>query len=568
MERRKVLAKLGGLVSAGGLVVLGSSEFEEPRDPPVDRSPPTATPRTPGEPPDSPGPTPDPSTEPPPTATADPSPYERELDVVEDLGCSPAGDRACEDAIADALEEGVLFRFPEGRYRFDSSLVVRGYRLVGFAGDPEADVRLVPPNGFNSVLLDVADVGHVDFTDIDVDVGAQRTTAGLRFTTQRGFNVENVTYHGRGDHPDDDVAHAFFLAVENPDGEGRLRNVVAKQGSAIGHYKTGDGRAGVWIGPAHHGVAYIEDCEFAEFGNNGLYTSRNPGDVRVEGGVFRNNNVCGVRLSGEGSYVRDATIEVDFESYTGPTTRLNSSFRTRGVVVEQGPFDNDAGVVVENCTIDVGDSPNPGPAIDVWPTGKTVTVTDSTLRTNGDAPVVYRHPAVHQGRHEPASGARWVRLVDVDATGTNSRFPVVYLADASGSLLRNCELAQSGDPRNGVGLLRSPWTLVDGGQIQVEGYPVTIEGSLETPEQCSCLVLFGTQPVVSAGFDSPTVDEVSLSTCQNRPDAIESGHLSGTELRSCLSAATVESNGESDGFVGITDVQTDSVTVRYDRHAE
>jgi hypothetical protein len=202
--------------------------------------------------------------------------FERVVDATE-YGADPSGESLSTGAINDALGDGTLVVLPPGRYRIDSSLN-QWNGTAGLYGD--GDVELVPVKGYNDAVVNVSPDRFL-FENIDIDIRADDTVAGFAIRASERFHVEDVTFRGRGTHPDSDVANGFSVRVEEPNGTGIIRNVTAKKGSAIGRYKAGDGRVGVYCGPSNEGTVKIENCHFEEFGNNGLYCSRTPGNVQV-----------------------------------------------------------------------------------------------------------------------------------------------------------------------------------------------------------------------------------------------------------------------------------------------
>lgn len=399
------------------------------------------------------------------------------LNVVDDLGCAPDGSRPCDDTIRNNIGDDTLFSFPTGRYRFADAINVRDKARIGFRGDE--DVRFVPPSGFGGRLLDIADVGKVVFRGIDFDISAKNTTCSLRIITRDGFRIEDVTYHGRGTHPTEEVPFAFYLAATGRRSLGVLRNAVATRGSAVDRYKSGKGRGAVWIGENHRGTIRIEDCRFEEFGNNALYCSRTPGNVQVQGGFYRNNNVSAVRISGRGSYVDGARIVADFDAYFGPQPGTESTFRTRGVVVERGSQTPPPGVVVRNCDIYISKSPSPGPGVSVWPTGQTVKIENTRIRVDEPVPAVHREAAIEQGEndHPPSTGERWVHLDEVSIVGNAKQTPIVLVLDGSRSTIRRSVIKHRKGDREGIAFLRSRNVTIAGGRVETSGPPIIISRS-------------------------------------------------------------------------------------------
>ena len=414
--------------------------------------------------------------------TTTPDPFEREVDVVEDLGCDPGGEEPCGATLASAAEGKSLFRFPAGTYRFEEHTVLVELSSIGFVG--EGDVTFLPPKGFNHRLLTVY-AGTILFENIDVDLSASNTTAGMTLIAQDRLRVEGVQFRGRGDHRDPQVVNALSLGVRDPQGKGIVRNLVARKGSAIGHYKNGNGRVGVWVGHNHGGVLRLENCRLEQFGNNAIYASRCPGRVHVVDSTLRNNNVSSVRISGAGSYAENVDIEVDLRKYDGPRTRMDDQFNTRGIIVEQKNAEKPPGAEVRNCDVRILNSPSSQDVIDVGNTGRSLAVRDTNIRIDVDGtPAVWKKSPQKDGDNS-------VVLENVTITGDAAGSSAVFLNGAENSVLRNCTIEQTGSLRDGITLVNSPRSLVDGGSVDTTGYPLVLEVEDEFPP---CLFMLGSTP--------------------------------------------------------------------------
>ncbi len=472
-----------------------------------------------------------------------------EVNVVDDLGCDPTGTEPCASKLQRGLEDGVALLFPEGTYRLEDRLDISGFGSIGLVGD--GAVRLVPPNGYNSVLIDVGEVSRFLLRGIDIDINATDTTAGVRVICRDSFEIEDIEYLGRGEHPDNRVVHSMILGLTTASGRGLIRNFRALKGSAIGHYKNGDGRAGISIGPWNFGTVRIEDCHLEEFGNNGIYASRTSGNVEVIGGLFRNNNVASIRISGNGSFVSGATVEVDMGTYTGPLTQLDSQFNTRGIAIEQGPADKQNGALIRDCTIRIKDTPRSKGGINLFPTGRTVTVRNTTVEVDADGvPAVYRSPLESQGRFEPTAGPHWVDLENVRITGSAGGLAGVMLYDAPDSVIRNCTIEQTGPDRDGIFMVDSISTLIDGGSVTTTRYPFVVEvnGQAETD---SCLLQFESNPQVQpSSSSSGPIRSGSTVTIDENEYRVDGGGL--LEIRSCVAGGDLAQLSNRENTLAIT----------------
>jgi hypothetical protein len=447
--------------------------------------------------------------------------FDRVVDAVDDLGLDPTGERPVTDRLDAALEAGTLVVFPEGRYRFDGGIDLSGARL-GLLG--EGSVTFVPPRGFSDLLLD----GNTDGLDrvllenIDIDIRSPDTTTGIRLACTRRFHVQDVRFLGRGvSRSPGGTVSAFLLAVREARGRGVLRNAVAKKGSRIDGYAGGDGRIGVWVGWSNKGTVRIEDCDFREFGNNGIYASRTPGDVEVVDSYFLNNNVAGVRIGGEGSYAENCTVEIDMDRYTGPLSRTLRGLNTRGIVVEGGlakPGPSlPAGAEIRGCTLVARSSPMAQSVIEQSPQARSLLVVDTDVRCDIDGtPAIRRGPPgsipYRPDRRTPPL-PHWTRLRNVRVTGDASGGEAVDLRRAPASSLEGCRVEASGANRDGVVLAHSPDSAVRKSGIRTSGQPVVLWVEPETPPDRRLLCLDPESSLERLDADEPgeaLVDSPSL----------------------------------------------------------
>ncbi len=423
--------------------------------------------------------------------------FGRVIDAVEDAGCDPSADDPCGQQIRQAIEDGVRIDFPPGTYRVTEPVEVTDVDRIGFSGTGEATFR--PDEKYNDVVFRF-DVGELLFKNFDIDIRAPETTTGVEVFASRRLQVENVRYVGRGAHPDPNVTNALSVACTAPDATGVVKNVVAKKGSVWSTYKDGDGRVGIWVGFENEGLIDVEGVDLREFGNNAIYASRTPGAVQVEGGYFLNNNASSIRISGEGSYVDGATIEIDPDKYTGPEADASESY-FNGVRIEQGELGPDykpPGVRILNCDITFRRVGTGAVPIAVWETGRTATIRNTTIEMDDSNRAVHRLPKRAQsGIYQPPDGPRWVRMDNVTVTGTATESSAVTLTDAPKSVLRNCDVSQRGQNRDGVTFVRSERSEIAGGSIAASRFPVSVR-SAGGLSPSTCLIRFSEAPTLRA----------------------------------------------------------------------
>jgi hypothetical protein len=420
--------------------------------------------------------------------TVDSFAFDREVDVVEDGGADPDGDADAVDAFESVLDPGTLVRVPEGTYRLDGTIRPSiGETGAGIVAEAGATLRL--GDGFTGKFLQVADTDRFLLSGLDVEMPGERR-GGLAVETRDAFLVEDVEYLGRGGL----TGIAFRCASTTESGRGTLRNVVVTEGGYMDRYddesgEAGNGRIGVWTGIDHVGTLRVEDCDFREFGNNGLYTSRCPGDVQVVDSYFENNNVASIRIGGAGSYVENCEVVVAHSRYEPALTSTESGFNTRGIVVEQGKgVSSDefpakpAGAEVRGSTVEVLDAVEGGrnvqAAVQLGGNGRSLTLRETSITVDVDGvPAIRRAPPGASPwrtdvRTPPAPHS--VTVEDVEVSGDAAGGHAIVLWEAEGSTIRDTVVDATGFDRGGIEAWDCRGLVVDGGGVRASDFPVTV----------------------------------------------------------------------------------------------
>lgn len=411
--------------------------------------------------------------------------FDRIKNAVHDLGMDPSGEVPVNSAIERA-GDGTLIQFPEGEYAF--AQVENGAPIHeetrGFEGVGD-DVRFVAPQGYNSFLLNGEGMDGVYFSDIDIDQSKPETCAGLRLIGDRGI-IRNVEFVGRSDQFGHGIT-MLAIAARTPRSEYLVENVTKTRGHWAAYNDAG-GQIGIFTGSRHQGILTVRNCDFREFPNNAMYTSQCAGDVRVYDSYFENNNVCAVRIGGDGSFVENSEIVVDPSSYTGPrgTPFQNQQFFMRGLFIE-GHFrpetgvenQKPAGAAVRDTNIRIENNPTGAPAIDIRSQGRSLSVRDCTIVHNNDSSFVIFRDDDSYGNHPAGDPPRWLRMQDTEITGDGDVDDVIHLEDANKSILDSSTVSNSSPDTAGVRLVRSNSCLISDTVIDVDGEDVsTTESSV------------------------------------------------------------------------------------------
>ncbi|MFC4551172.1 MULTISPECIES: hypothetical protein [Halorussus] len=241
---------------------------------------------------------------------------------VTDVGADPGGDEPITGVLNDHADDDTLLYFPEGRYYVDRQFRFTGFDNFGMVGD---GATLVPAD-----YWDYRDEGgnwrmfrlgiyynpgrDLLFEGFTVDQTADDT--GLRVIEADiadGLEVRDVNIVGQHD---SGVMGPGRFCVNDADGSGIVENFSASDGGAWVHNTPNDGER--WRGPTgilcnkyNRGQITFKNCSLGGFPDNGLYAVSDGGQVRVEGGHYKNSQAASIRLGGPKSYVSGATVEVD-----------------------------------------------------------------------------------------------------------------------------------------------------------------------------------------------------------------------------------------------------------------
>ena len=479
MRRRDYLKAIGGLSGITYLAGCPGSRDEgepesDPETPAVEQTPGDV--QTQGEP--------TPSQERTPGIQRGGIEFDRVVNAVDDLGLDPTGNEPFGKVLTE-VPDGTLVQFPEGTYQFGANRLWIGEQTIGMEGTGR--VTLVPPEGNNEHIL-TADGGNaLYFGGFNVDQTIPETVGAFRLIARQRVYIEDVQFFGRGDRSTDHVNNMLHVSLEDPDGQGVVRNVVSKR-NHWAKYANGSGRIGIWSGSRHRGTVRIVDCDLREFGNNALYTSRCPGKVQVEDSYFENNNASSVRIGGEGSYAENCLFVVDLEKYTGPRDREGDDFYHRGVVVEehfqQLPDQKPAGARVRNCEFLYENVPNSTPAVTVWSNGRTLELQNCRFVFNNDGAnaVIERHSFSNRGNrgNPPGSRPRWLRITNTSIEGNADVNYAVSITDGNNSHISSCCIGLTGGNAGGVFIADSDGCLVENTAIDVAGESVVTQKATPT----------------------------------------------------------------------------------------
>lgn len=342
--------------------------------------------------------------------------YENVVDVVE-AGADDTGTESITPVLEELRADQTLFVFPEGKYYMDEQFRFTGFDNIGFVGE---NATLVPANyhDFDGPRFRLFRLGvsyrpgdRLRFEGFNVDQTAPDT--GIRVieaAIAQQLEVRDISI--AGEHDSGTWGPGMF-AITDPSGHGTVERFRAPDGGL--HADETPNAGNMWRGPigieANTNVGHLEfrDCELGGFPDNGLYAVNDEGQITVDGGRFANSNGANVRLGGEGSQIKNATIEVD-------RTRSYDNSQ-RGIRLENGDE-----LHVDDVEISITAPQPTSHAISVMNSCETARIEDTTIEISGEqvnhgivvSPQAgYTHIVGGEIVHEPAGGYPiWIRETD------------------------------------------------------------------------------------------------------------------------------------------------------------
>lgn len=285
------------------------------------------------------------------------------IDVVE-AGADNTGNESVVDLIRKYRDDDTLLVFPPGEYYMDEQVRFTGFEKFGLVGN---DAKLVPAKYqyFDGPQYRLFRLGvyynpgnRLVFDGFDIDQTAQDT--GIRVldaVVEDGLEVRDIAVDG--EHDSGTWGPGRF-AITEPSGSGLVERFTVPDGGAWEHETPNADN--IWRGPtgllanSNAGTLTFRDCVVGAFPDNGLYASGGSGTVIVDGGQYENSNAACIRIGGDGSIVRGATVVVDQnrtrdESHRGIRIERGQNIRIEDVAIRNtAPLPNSFAIsVMDTC---------------------------------------------------------------------------------------------------------------------------------------------------------------------------------------------------------------------------
>ena len=449
------------------------------------------------------------------------------VDMV-DAGADPNGNEPCDGALQSAAGSDTLLKFPSGTYHFEGKNALSGYSNFGILGD--GDVTFTVPDDFNDKLLAINYGTGVLLENITVD--QSNATPDVEVAPDDGLEIHDFEVVGQGISSateGGDPGYGLSPMVRSSGGEGMVENLVMHNEGKMGAYA----RNGVWIGSVHEGTITLRNCNVQGFSGNGVYASRTPGVVQVEGGLYKNNDISQVRIGSSGSYVEGATCETDVSESNSPNPDdfLNGS----GIRLESN--DGGSGAVIRDCDIRIGEDVNADGGIQIFPNYGSFTIENTRLEFNPD-----NGYAIRGKSPSDASGDTGGTLRNVSVTGDATGFVGVLIEDRPETTIEGCCIQQTGSGRTGVALDNCDGSRVVNSTINAGAQALrTRNGSVEV----GGIEESGTCPAPS--LSSSSYDGSSSSDSSDSASSDSGSDETDGEDDADADSSSDDSSGNSDG---------------------
>ncbi|WP_154020478.1 hypothetical protein [Halorubrum halophilum] len=409
--------------------------------------------------------------------------FDRVLNAVDDLGLDNSGGRAIDSALLDSLEDGTLIEFPDGRYTIEDTLIGTNLSNVGLVAAEGARPTLVPAAPTSDLLDDeyliVFRGSDILFGGFDLDFTRGSDYGGRVHLIAESGDVSVFDVTTKGQLPGN--VDGYRVEARTKDGVATLDNVNMRDGAVEGRSATG-----IFVGPPHAGEIHIRNCDIWHFPSKGIYAS-NPahpdvgkgGTVHVDGGLYKNNNDCDIRVGSAGSTVKNIvsvkqdTRQGETVTWKNPIPRRHWDGRTDIVQTRSIRLKYGQDVLIEGCEFvhDIGQGA--GAITSEGSHGGGTTIRDCRISVN-DAEV---YPILLKN----GSGDGF-EIENVSITGTSGRGAAIRVEDGrDGTTVRNSCINLTGAGECGVEIIGSNDCVVADSNIKVDGEAVKYRNaSVET----------------------------------------------------------------------------------------
>jgi hypothetical protein len=362
--------------------------------------------------------------------------FDRVVNANSDLGISD-GDRV-DHVLADVADEGdTLVQFPPGEYLVRNSVTLRGsdFGIESTTGDRE-DVVFKPvsgqsPNMFRGNNRSGFYVGSVTLDRRD-EWDSSLTLIKGNFSDK--VYVKDILVEGWA--PKDGEKLLIFNITDS-DGSALVEDLERRGPSEFGSYPNGT-EITIFNGVGTKGDITYRNLEIHNATESGIYAGKAYGTIRVEDSYFKNCAHSAVRVTGNDSWIKNTTIEMDLDDLH-PDAKIVSPDGiplNRGIWVQSADHEH-GGPLIEDCDVLINDG---GSAIaGIFNDGDSggMELRDTRIECDDDD----IRPVLIQAESASEAGKPYEATLDnVSITGAGSGKPAITIRDRDGTTINNSDI--------------------------------------------------------------------------------------------------------------------------------
>jgi hypothetical protein len=405
--------------------------------------------------------------------------FRARVDAVDDLGWDPDGLQPIDDSLIESLDRSILVEIPPGEYKLNKSIEVEGVSNWGMrgSGDARTDVRFTT-NEDSRIKFKLVSINDVLLENFAFDQGDRFDRAmGMTFIVEDNLRIQNVEKAGANPTQNPNGVSALLLNVSDPDGTALVDTFVRTGPQDFLPYP--ENELCVYSGPGHRGTVVYRDLDIRNAGENGIYASKCPGNIHVEGGFYKNNRNDGIRISGDGSYVKGATVVIDADDFHPQNKGVKGQMR--GIRMQSGDWGFSGGFI-EGCDLELRSTFYTQGLVYVVHNQGRMTLRNTDLKNWTEYFTFRAEPP-----SEYVQGPAEVTLDNVRMKEHARTRSAVKIDGRPGSTFRDVTIETEGTPglRDGIVLTDSPGTVFEDVSVETTGVPLRIERASTSPEDYS-----------------------------------------------------------------------------------
>jgi hypothetical protein len=412
--------------------------------------------------------------------------FQRVVNAVDDLGMDPSGEKPIDQKLKNNIQNGTVVLFPPGDYLLTTDAIgfeitdLQNFGIAGL-GDHRNDVVFRKPPGEGGWFFNIhsSEQGseNILFENFTLHNGNEwRSSLGIIARVTDNLQVHDYEVMGKTPiQQNGDVVDPLAIYVVDPDGVAVVDGLVRKGPTQItthGSKGNGTNEGGMYVGRKHRGTLYVRNSHIENTGTNGIYSSKTPGNIRIENCFFKNNNQTSLRIGGGGSYVEDCTFVCDTEDAHPENEYLVGGYvNPHAIIWESGEFAKTGGHIT-GCDFVWKNSPERAHPI-VWVDGScgAIEVSNCRFRIDQDNVGALQADDPTDPRLGDTAARPWdVTLDGVSITGSGGADRnLVEVTNRDGSSVTNSCLSVTGDDTDGIALVDSDDSSVTDTNIDVTG---------------------------------------------------------------------------------------------------